>query len=220
MTKPLEYEKMTLYDRQTITTKGDFLMNLQKTMDNLKAFGYAVSYFETGEEAARHVAGQLKGETVGMGGSSTSDQIGIYDMLTADNKVLWHWKDIANRDKYAEFTVYISSVNALAETGEMVNIDGTGNRLAMTLFGPKKVFFFVGVNKITPDLESAIFRARNVASPLNAIRVGVNTPCTVDKKCHDCRHAQRICGAMVIHMRKMKGFKHAEVVIINQDLGM
>jgi hypothetical protein len=141
-------------------------------------------------------------------------------MLTADNKVLWHWKDKTHRDRYGEFTAYMCSVNALAETGEFVNIDGSGNRIAMTLYGPKKLFLFVGVNKITPDLDSAIYRARNVAAPLNARRFKLSTPCTVDLKCHDCRHAQRICGGMVITMRKLKGFEHAEVVIINQDLGM
>jgi hypothetical protein len=110
--------------------KGYYTMNLQKTMDSLKANGFAVSYFETAEEAARHVAGQLKGKTVAIGGSTTCDQIGIYDMLTADNKVLWHWKDKTHRDRYGEFTAYMCSVNALAETGEFVNIDGSGNRLA------------------------------------------------------------------------------------------
>jgi L-lactate utilization protein LutB len=195
-------------------------MDLQKTMDSLKRRGFDVSYFETGEEAARHVSSQLKGEVVGFGGSTTCDQIGIFDMLAADNTPLWHWKDVSHRERWREFTAYICSVNALSETGEMVNIDGTGNRLANTLYGPKKLFLIVGVNKVAPDLESAIYRARNVAAPLNAQRFKLSTPCTADGKCHDCDSPQRICGSLVIYMRKMKGFDSTEVVLVNQDLGM
>lgn len=186
---------------------------------NLLKKGYAVSVFAAAAEAARHIAGALKNETVGFGGSGTLESMGLYEMLAADNTVVWHWKDPAARERYGEFTAYMTSANALAETGELVNIDGAGNRVAATLYGAKTLYFVVGRNKLAPDLASAIDRARNIASPLNAKRLGKKTPCAVSGKCHDCDSPDRICKAMVVHMRPMSGMKHVEVVLVDEDLG-
>mgnify|MGYP002290900438 FL=1 len=110
-------------------------------------------------------------------------------------------------------------MNALSESGEMVNIDGNGNRLASSLFGHKKVYFVAGSNKVCPDLSSAVNRARNTAAPLNARRLSAATPCAEDgSRCFDCRSEERICGAMVIHYRKMMSCD-MEVVLIEEELG-
>ena len=117
--------------------------------------------------------------------------------------------------------MYISSANGVAETGELVNIDGTGNRVAATLYGPEKVYFIVGINKLTPTLEAAIWRARNIASPLNAKRLGRKTPCALSEvmKCYDCQSPERICRGMTIHMGPMKGVGETIVVLIDEELG-
>jgi L-lactate utilization protein LutB len=186
---------------------------------NLEKNGYTVGVFATAAEAARHIAAGMNNETVGFGGSITLQDMGLHETLSENNTVIWHWKDPKNRDRFAEFTAYVTSVNALAETGEMVNIDGTGNRLAASLYGPKRVCFVIGRNKLTPDLPSAITRARNIASPVNAKRLGKKTPCAATGTCHDCNSPDRICGALCVYMRPMAGMERTEVILVDEDLG-
>lgn len=194
-------------------------MDSTKLLKNLTSHGYSAKYFETAAEAAEYLAGAIKGEKVGFGGSMTTQQMGLYDLLGKENTVYWHWKNPADKDKFNEFTTYITSANAVSETGELVNIDGTGNRVAATLYGPKKVYFICGKNKVAPDLAAAVEMARNVASPKNAKRLCRETPCAVTGKCADCNSPQRICSAMVIYMRPMGGAEHTEVIIIGEELG-
>ena len=199
-------------------------MNIEKTIENLKRNGYQVSTFDTAAEAAAYLNQSIDGKSVGFGGSITLQDLGIYDMLTEHNACYWHWpksgKAVPDIVKAAaEADVYLTSVNALSENGEMVNIDGTGNRVASTLYGHEKVYFVLGVNKITEDLPSAIDRARNVASPLNAKRLGRKTPCAIKgDKCYDCDSPERICNGMVIHYKKM-GSCDMEVVLVKEELG-
>jgi NAD-dependent dihydropyrimidine dehydrogenase PreA subunit len=146
--------------------------------------------------------------------------MGLYDLLAESNTVVWHWKmGPEARRRFPEFTAFITSANALSETGELVNIDGTGNRLSASLFGPKKLYFVIGRNKLTPDLASAIHRARNVAAPINAKRLERKTPCVADGKCHDCASPERICKGLVVHMKPMTGAERTEVVLVDEDLG-
>lgn len=194
-------------------------MDCSKLLDNFNNHGFSAKYFETAAAASAYLADALKGETVGFGGSVTLKDMGLYDLLAKENTVCWHWKTPDDRERHAEFTAYVTSANAVAETGELVNIDGTGNRVASTLYGPKKLYFVCGVNKITPDLTTAIDRARNVAAPANTKRLGCKTPCAVTGKCHDCNSPERICRGMVIHMRPMGGFERTEVIIVGENLG-
>lgn len=196
--------------------------DIKKTIANLKKRGFEAQYFNTGKEAADYVASSLKGETIGFGGSKTVEALGLFETLAADNSVYWHWKQepAEARKNAAEAEVYICSANAVAETGEIVNIDGMGNRLAATLFGKKRVIFIIGVNKITADYDKAVWRARNIASPLNARRFNMNTPCTKGElKCHDCSSPQRICRALLVLWEKMMGTEKAEVLIVGEELG-
>ena len=199
-------------------------MNVEKTIENLKRNGYEVSMFDTAAEAADYLNQSIDGKSVGFGGSITLQDLGIYEKLAAHNDCYWHWpksgKAVPDIVKAAaEADIYLTSVNALSENGEMVNIDGTGNRVASTLYGHEKVYFVVGVNKITEDLASAIDRARNVASPLNAKRLGRKTPCAIKgDKCYDCDSPERICNGMVIHYKKM-GSCDMEVVLVKEALG-
>lgn len=199
-------------------------MNIEKTIENLQKNGYIVSVFETAGEAAVYLDQKIDGKTVGFGGSVTVQDMGLYDMLALHNTCHWHWPKSGSavpdvKKAAAEADIYITSVNALSENGEMVNIDGTGNRVASTLFGHEKVYFVVGVNKIAEDLTAAIDRARNIASPLNAKRLGRNTPCAIKgDKCYDCNSPERICNGMVVHFKKM-GSCAMEVVLIKETLG-
>lgn len=198
------------------------MADIPKLMDNLKKRGYEVRLFDTAEEAASYMDGAIDKVSVGIGGSATVKDIGVYEKLITHNEVYWHWKmePGEGRKKASETDVYLTSANAVAETGEIVNIDGIGNRVASTLFGHKKIYFVIGINKITPDYDKALWRARNVAAPLRAIQLNKKTPCAVKgDKCYDCRSAQRICRGMVTLWAPMSGME-AEVIIVKEPLGL
>ena len=189
---------------------------------NLEERGYAVRVFAAGAEAAAYLDGAIDGKTVGFGGSVTLDQLGLYDTLGKHNTVVWHWRQEAGAARREAMTtdVYLTSANGLAETGEIVNIDGTGNRVASTLFGHEKVYFVIGRNKLAPTYEEALWRARNIASPKNAQRLGKKTPCAVKgDRCYDCRSPERICRGFVTLWGPMMGME-TEILLVDEDLGL
>lgn len=177
--------------------------------------------FATAAEAAAYLDNVIDGVTVGIGGSMTVQELGLHDKLAAHNEVHWHWiGGPGERDKAIATDVYLTSVNGLAETGELINIDGTGNRVAATLYGHKKVYFIVGRNKLAPTYDEALWRARNVAAPRNAQRLGRKTPCAINgDRCYDCKSPDRICKGLVVHWGAMTGMQ-MEVVLVDEDLGM
>ncbi len=190
----------------------------------LEKRGYRVSVFQTGAEAAGYLNDEIDGQVVGFGGSMTLRDLQLYDLLLTHNSVLWHSKRTGDFERRHDMQkalladVYLASVNGIAETGEIVNIDGIGNRVAGTLYGHKKVYFVVGRNKIAPTLAAAIDRARNVAAPKNAARLGKKTPCVKDGRCHDCSSPDRICRELaILWQRPMEG--DYEIVLIDEDLG-
>lgn len=201
-------------------------MDVEKLRKSVNSRGWDFKYFETGEEAADYIAGELAGQTVGIGGCGTADAIGLYEKLKAVcPDVAWHWKEedmYAARVRAMTTDAYVCSANAVAETGEIVNIDGMGNRIAATTFGHKRLYIIAGRNKVCPDLDSAIHRARNVAAPLRARSFNVDTPCVKsgELKCFDCRSPERVCCAMTILMYRMMGMEKCELILIDQDLGM
>lgn len=164
-------------------------MDTERTIKNLEKNGFAVRYFETAEAAAEYLLSQLHGRTVGIGGSITIGQLALYDRLCADNTVYWH--GVCNTEETkkcaAQAQVYLTSANAIAETGEIVNID----------------------------------RARNVAAPRNARRLGRKTPCALSEpmRCHDCASPERICRALCVLERPVFGIGRTEVILIGQALG-
>ena len=188
--------------------------------------GYEVTIFDTGAAAAEYLDKAIDGKTVGFGDSETMLSMGLYDKLATHNEV----HDPMHRPEGESFRatarktlltdVFLTSLNAMSETGELVNIDGTGNRVAGSLFGHEKVYFVVGLNKLCPTLDDAIYRARNVAAPQNSARHGFSNPCAVaGDRCYDCSAKDRICNALVVHYRKMRGIK-MEVVLIREALGL
>lgn len=198
-------------------------MKFDTVKQNLEARGYTVRVFAAGKEAADYLDAAIDGKSVGFGGSVTLDALGLYERLGSHNETIWHWKwedkDAARRTAMTA-DVYLTSVNGLAETGELVNIDGAGNRVAATLFGHEKVYFVIGRNKLAPTYDEAVWRARNIASPQNARRLGKKTPCAVKgDRCYDCKSPERICRGLVTLWGPMMGME-AEVLLIDEDLGM
>ena len=194
------------------------LKTLEKNL-NLHKIDY--KYFDTSDEVKEYLRNEINGEKIAFGGSMTLKELGLYDILRENNEVFWHWetKTPEQRKIESELTVYMLSANAIAATGEIVNIDGTGNRVANAIYGPQKVYYVIGENKITPDLMSAIDRARNMSAPPNAKRLGLNTPCAIDGKCHNCASENRICNAMSIIMGRTTKQQKCEVIIIGEKLG-
>ena len=198
-------------------------MNLELLQKNLEARGFTYRYFPTAQEATDYLCASIRGKTVGIGGSMTIKHMGLYDRLKENNTVAWHW-EVPGPETLAQAAaaqVYLSSVNGIAETGEIINIDGTGNRIAATLYDREKVVLIAGVNKIAPDYDQALWRARNIASPLNARRLNRKTPCAQgdEIKCFDCKSPERICNGLTVLWHKMGGVKECEVVIIGEELG-
>ena len=195
-------------------------MNKELLQKNFEDRGFTVRFFETGAEAKDYLCSKLTARSIGFGGSVTLKELGLYEALSEKNVVVWHhriWgdeiKDLASHAK-----IYLTSANAVAETGQIVNIDGAGNRLAMTLWGPEQVYYLVGKNKIVSDLSAALDRAKNVATPKNAYRLGAKTPCGVKgDRCYQCNSKEKLCRLTLI----MDGAPHtpSEILFINEELG-
>ena len=196
--------------------------------ENLKATlesnGFAVSVFSTAEEATAYLNREIDGVTVGMGGSMTIAQMGLRESLSRHNVVFSHGYtpcDPKEAQKMAATTdVYLLSANGIAEdTGEILNIDGNGNRVSASLFGHKKVYLLAGKNKVSPDFASALHRVRNVVAPKNAQRLNCKTPCAEKAdKCYNCSSPGRICNALVVFYKKMRSMD-MEVILIDQEVG-
>ena len=200
-------------------------MDLVKLTDTLQKRGFQVSCFATAKEAAAYLDSRIDGKSVGFGGSVTLEQMGLYEKLALHNDVRWHWripegKTVADlRREAGDTQIYLSSVNGIAETGEIINIDATCNRVAHILYGHEKVYLVAGVNKIAPDYESALHRARNIAAPLNARRLGKKTPCAVRAdRCYDCTSPDRICRSLSVLWDAPLGGDF-EVVLVEEELG-
>ena len=196
------------------------MADLKKAAQALTERGFEVKTFATGAEAAAYLNEVVDGKTVGFGGSITTQQLGLYDSLGAHNEVHWHWVNgLAERTVAATAQIYITSANGLAETGEIVNIDGAGNRVASTLFGHERVYFVIGSNKVAPTYDEAVWHARNVAAPRNAQRLGKKTPCAVNgDRCFDCKSPNRICRALVTLWGPIMGMP-IEVILVDEELG-
>ena len=196
-----------------------------KVAENLKKLGYQVSVFDTKEQAADYLCGEIKDTTVGFGGSITLRDMGLYERLQETNKVAWHMYPAEGQNKdelrmLARNTdVYLTSANGLAETGEIINIDGAGNRVSESIFGHKKVYFVIGKNKLAEDYDKALWRARNIAGPKNAQRLNRKTPCAAKgDRCYNCSSPDRICKVLSVFWGAPMG-ADCEVVLIKEDLG-
>lgn len=200
------------------------MANFEKFLKNVEQRGFHTAHFATAAEAAAYLNDKLNGRSIGIGGSVTVRALGLGESLPAHNTVYWHWLD-GDRDAATAAAVgaevYISSVNGAAESGELINIDGSGNRVASTIFGHKELYLVIGVNKLAPDYDAALWRARNIAAPKNAQRLGKKTPCAVKgDRCYDCSSPERICRALTVLWEKPNGIEYAEVILVDESLGL
>lgn len=198
-------------------------MDLTRLQKNLEALGYTYRYFPTAQAAADDLTARLTGKTIGIGGSVSIDSLGLYEKLSEQNTVFWHWKTPGPETlaQAARAQVYLTSVNAIAETGELLNIDGTGNRISAALGAHELVCYLVGVNKVAEDFDKALWRARNVAAPLNARRLRRKTPCALKEelKCYNCKSPERICNGLSVLWRPMGGTRETQVILVGEELG-
>ena len=156
---------------------------------------------------------------VGMGNSMTINELGLADMLLSRTVYVRNMAGSGEDERKAlHADIYFTSANAISYDGQIVNIDGTGNRVAATCYGPKHVVFIIGKNKIAETLELAIERAQNAAVAL-AKKYGRKTPCTVTDKCEYCLVPECICAVTTIHRKHLYGNK-ISVVLIDEVLGL
>lgn len=196
-------------------------MDYLQIKQNFERHGFTTQFFATKEAACGYLASMLQNQTIGFGGSETLREMDLFKALEQNNVVIWHNKipGFAVRKLANCSHVYITSANAITETGEIVNIDGTGNRVAMTAFGPQYCYYIVGKNKITSNISDAYSRCKNVAAPLNAKRLGSKTPCAVKgDKCYNCNSPERICRIISVIERAPMGMK-CELILVDEELG-
>ena len=179
-------------------------------------------------ETAREIVLGLVADcaTFGFGGSETTRALGLPAALENMGKTVYdHWAPalspaalMETRLRQGRCDCFFCSANAIAETGEIVNVDGIGNRTAAMSFGPRRVVIVAGLNKVTPDLPTALRRVREVAGPMRAKSLGMKTPCAETGVCSDCRSPQRICNiTTILHFKPM--LTEVAVVLVNAALG-
>ncbi len=197
-----------------------------QTIENLKKHGFAAHFVATADEARELILEVVKDyETYGFGGSATARALGLPKALLQKEKTIYdHWEpgpeesDLSLRLKQGRCDCFICSANAVSATGEIVNVDGVGNRTNAMTFGCPNVIIAAGMNKVTLDLDGALRRVREVAAPMRAKSLNMNTPCAETGICTDCNSPQRICRITTILHRKPM-MTDVTVVLINSALG-
>lgn len=200
---------------------------IQKTIQNLQRNNMAGYYVENETELTALLKKLIpEGSSVGCGDSVTLEQTGVFDFLRTENYVFYdkHRPGLSSEEKRSIYLqnfgadTFITGTNAITQDGKLFNIDGNGSRVAPMLYGPEQVIVVVGKNKITETVEDAIQRARQIAAPLDAIRLGKHTPCTKLGRCVDCKHEERICNDFVLIARQRIAGR-IKVILVNRDCG-
>lgn len=212
---------MTQMEKAYFEKRGQILVK------NLRNRHFDAWYCDTKEDALAKVLELIpEGAKIGWGGVLSAQQIGLFDALRSGNY------DLLDRDlcktqeerermmKNALFSdVFLTGANGLSLDGQMVNIDGTGNRVGAIIYGPKKVIVIAGMNKVCDTLEEAVKRAREVAAPLNMMRFMKDTPCAATGKCGDCKAEGCICNQIVI-TRHCRPVGRIQFVLVGEQLGL
>jgi LUD domain len=194
---------------------------------NLNKHGFEALFFSNSAQARTHILETITGyESFGFGGSDTTRSLDIIEGLKQQQKIVYdHWeKDLSPeasldiRRNQSACDCFFCSANAISMTGEIINVDGVGNRTNAMTFGPRKVVIVAGINKLTMDIETALQRVRTVAGPMRAKSLGMQTPCAETGICTDCNAPQRICRITTILHRKPM-LTDMTVIIINEALG-
>ena len=199
----------------------------EKMIKNLRRRNMEAFYCPTAQDAVAQVQALIAdGSSVTWGGSMTIRDMGLPQALRERGTL-----EVLDRDlvedaqekqqmylKAFSADVYLSSANAISEDGVIVNIDGNGNRVAAITWGPRMVIFVIGLNKVAATVQDAISRARSTASPINAQRFDISTPCHNDGVCHNCNSPESICSYIHLLRNSRNGNRHT-VVLVGETLG-
>jgi hypothetical protein len=200
---------------------------LPYVVKSLQKRNFEASYFPNINSLNRKLLRKIpKTATIGIPGSVTIRELGIINKLKhRGNKIIQHWekelkeessREVRLREGCADY--YLTSANAITLDGDVINIDGIGNRVASMIFGPKNVFIIVGYNKIVSSIEEGIKRSKNIAAVMNARRIGAKTPCATTGICVDCNAKRRICRVIsIIQYRPWQ--TNISIMLVKQQLG-
>lgn len=194
---------------------------------NLQKRQFEAYYCENREDALEKALSLIPdGVTVGWGGAMSAEQIGLMDALRNRNVTLLDRAKAASQQERVSIMkqcltadVFLTGANALSLDGQMVNIDGNGNRVAAIVYGPESVIVVAGMNKVCDTLEQAVQRARTLAAPANAQRFEISTPCKAAGSCHDCLSPDCICNQILI-TRHCKSAGRIKFILVGEDLGL
>ncbi len=216
MEKPIEnFWSLRLADLKEALETNNFEVHIAENVDAAK-------------KIVREIVSATKAKSMSWGGSMTFVQTGLYqelkdypgiEVLDTYDKGISPEQMMERRRHSLLVDLFITGTNAVTETGKLVNLDMTGNRVAAINYGPRNVIILLGRNKVVPDLEDAMLRIKNYAAPANAMRLDKKTPCVKTSICDECRSPDRICNIWTITEKSFpKG--RIKIVLINEDLGL
>lgn len=198
----------------------------KRVVQALESRNMEAYYVETKEEAVKKALELIpKGSTISMGGAASVKECGLYDAVSSGDYVFYDRDRVNTQEEKEEIALrafsvdwFLGSVNAMSENGVFINIDGNANRVAAYAYGPKNVLLIVGMNKIVKTEADAMSRARNEAAPVNAQRFGIDTPCSKNGTCFDCKSPQCICcQILTTRFSRIKG--RFKIILVDENLG-
>ena len=212
---------------ENLLPKQKYYENVANTIIKNLSKRQIEGYYCKDKDAAVKKALELipKGASVSWGGSMTLIETGLMDAIkSGDYKLIDRDKAITleeQRKTYGEICmsdVFLMSTNAITLDGELINIDGRGNRVAFLCYGPQNVVILAGMNKVVTDVESGLKRVRDIASPPNTVRLNKKTPCAITGKCEDCYSPDCICSQIVVTRRS--GLPNRiKIILVGEELG-
>lgn len=210
-----------------MTPKNKFnALNALKVIKEMEKRNIEAFYCDTKENALKKALELIPiKSSIAWGGSQSIEEIGLIKALYNGDYTLYDRENAKNQDEVTDIfhkafncDYYLLSTNAFTCDGKLINIDGNGNRVAAMIYGPKNVLIITGMNKLEKNEESAMLRARNNASVINAIRLERNTPCTKTGSCNDCTSEDCICCQVVVtRMSRIKN--RIKVILVGEELG-
>ena len=198
----------------------------KKVCEALNSRGFCACYCNTKQDALIKALSFIpEGKTVSWGGCKSAEEIGLIEAVKNGNYTVLD-RDTAQTPEERQqimkqaltCDVFLSGTNAITETGELVNIDGMGNRVAAMTYGPNSVIVIAGMNKLVSNVMDAANRARTTAAPINAQRFDIKTPCKIDGACHDCNSPDSICS-YIVRTRRCKPEGRIKLILVGESLG-
>lgn len=198
-----------------------------RTINALKEHGFEALYVADRHQARAEILKRIPASaSIGVGGSMTIREIGVLEALEAQGNIIYnHWKPGLSQEEILKIRkahltsdIFLTSTNALTIEGELVSTDGIGNRICAMTFGPQKVMVAAGINKLVPDISSALQRIKNIATPQAIKEAGLAVPCIQTGFCVDCNSPQRACRATIILERRPM-LTDMLIILVGEALG-